>query len=107
MKFRVKNTVSRFGVGSIVYLPGDIVEGPEEWATINIHILEVIPEPKQTGTTAPQGVAIVTGEPVNVKEIIRFAEEEHEKEGLEEPVKPAQPAPKTSELAKYKKSKEK
>lgn len=34
-----------FGVGSTVYYPGDIVEGPDEWKEIN-PFLEPLPEPK-------------------------------------------------------------
>lgn len=47
MKFKVTKQVCMFGVGSAVYYPGDIVEGPAEWAKTN-PFLEPIPEPLAT-----------------------------------------------------------
>lgn len=51
MKFRVTNKVSCFGVGTTVYYPGDIVEGPEEWKTNTF--LEPIPEPAKPAEPPP------------------------------------------------------
>jgi hypothetical protein len=102
MKFRVSNKVSCFGVGSSVYYPGDIVEGPKEWAVTNSHILEPIPEPKSidtrpsqlvaipteeakaTPSTASHTISVAVEEPVNVEGIVKLAEEEHEKDATEE-----------------------
>jgi hypothetical protein len=51
MKFKVTKQVCMFGVGSAVYYPGDIVEGPAEWVKTN-PFLEPIPEP--VATLAPR-----------------------------------------------------
>jgi hypothetical protein len=50
MKFKVKPTISVFGVGTVEYHPGDVVEGPDEWVETNSHILEPILEPKPITT---------------------------------------------------------
>jgi len=76
MKFKVKRTVSVFGVGTVEYHPGDVVEGPDEWAETNSHILEPIPEPKQTPSTASQTISVVVEQPANVEDIVKLGEEE-------------------------------
>lgn len=57
MKFRVKNEVSCFGVGTTTYYPGDILEGPEEWKANKF--LEPLPEPAKPIPT----IAVIPAEP--------------------------------------------
>ena len=72
MKFKVTKQVCMFGVGSAVYYPGDIVEGPDEWVKTN-PFLEPIPEPLATlsNTTrvvmVPSTPTTPTAEPAVVK----------------------------------------
>jgi hypothetical protein len=84
MKFRVSKKVSCFGVGSSVYYPGDIVEGPEEWVKTNSHILEPIPEPKQAETHPPLAITAPAEAASKTEEIINPVEEKEEKDGSEE-----------------------
>lgn len=71
MKFRVTDKVGCFGVGTKVYFPGDIVEGPPEWVHIN-PFLEPIPEPKASiaaiASGAPAAEHIIVVGPMTEEE---------------------------------------
>ena len=70
-----------FGVGSAVYYPGDIVEGPAEWVKTN-PFLEPIPEPLATlvlsnVTSLAESAAVKTEEPKQKEEKKVGSEERH------------------------------